>query len=211
MPRWVPMMLATFTALGIAPPAVAGADCVDGDLAPAADNLGRVEAATLCAMNEQRAAAGLVPLARAAQLDRSARYHADDMAFFRFFGHRRDGGPSVLARIRTTGYFRNVAGGLYTENLADAPQGDGSAGAVVAAWMASEHHRVNILKEPFRDAGIAVLSVSADAAFYPDTPSLLYVVDYGRRYRRSAPGCSRRTRPSRQRYCRRRHATRSAR
>jgi len=198
-----PVLLAALTALGGAP--TASAACADRDLAPAPDTLGRVATATLCEMNAQRAGAGLAPLARSRALDRSARYHADDMAFFRFFGHRRDGGPSVLARIRATGYFTGVAGGLYTENLADAPQGYDTAGAVVDAWIASEEHRANLMKEPFRDAGIALEMVPADLAFYPDMPSTLYVVDYGRRYRRSAPGCSRRARARGQRYCRRAH------
>jgi uncharacterized protein YkwD len=195
------VLAAALTALGVAPPA-AGAACADRDLVPTADNLAQVVAATLCEMNAQRAAAGLAPLTRSRQLDRSARYHADDMAFFRYFAHRREGGPSVLTRIRSTGYFTGVAGGLYTENLADAPQSRDSAGAVVDAWMASEEHRANLLKEPFRNAGIAIEFVPADLAFYPDTPSTLYVVDYGRRYYRRVPGCTRRSRTRGHRYCR---------
>lgn len=173
-------------AAAVAAPATAAADdtCPTRDLAPTADNLGQVSSAMLCAMNEQRLAAGLAPLRRSAQLDRGARYHGQDMAFYGYFAHQRSGEPSLVQRIRATGYFAHVRRALYTENLADAPQASDSAGAVVDAWMESPEHRTNLLTARFRDAGIAVVPVPAATAFYPDTPSTLFVVDYGRRYMR---------------------------
>jgi uncharacterized protein YkwD len=181
--RTCPVLLATLAA---AVPATAHADttCPDRDLVPAADNLGTVAGAMLCAMNEQRLAAGLAPLRRSVRLDRGAQYHGQDMAFFGYFAHQRPGEPSLVQRIRATGYFTHVRRALYTENLADAPQARDSAGAVVDAWMESPEHRTNLLIERFREAGIAVVPVPASEAFYSDTPSTLFVVDYGRRYMR---------------------------
>lgn len=180
--RW-PVLLAAVAAAAPAP-AVADSACPAGDLAPTADNLGQVAGAMLCEMNEQRSAAGLVPLRRSARLDSGASYHAQDMAFYRYFAHQRDGEPSLVQRIRATGYFAHVRRAFYTENLADAPQQRDSAAAVVEAWMESPEHRANLLNTRFRDAGISVLPVAVDPAFYADEPSTLFVVDYGRRYMR---------------------------
>jgi uncharacterized protein YkwD len=172
--------------LAAAVPSTAAADatCPDRDVAPGADNLDQVAGAMLCEVNRQRLATGLVPLRRARQLDSSARYQAQDMASFRYFAHRRPDGPSLAQRIRATGYFAGVRRALYTENLADAPRARDSAGAVVDAWMQSPEHRADILTAPFRAAGVSVLPVPADAAFYADMPSTLVVVDFGRRYPR---------------------------
>jgi uncharacterized protein YkwD len=180
--------------------------CPDGDLEATADNEAQVAQALMCEMNARRLDGGLAPLSPEAHLDRSARYHADDMAFFGFFAHRRTGGPSVLTRIKATGYFDHVVSGVYTENLADAPSGRATAAGVVDAWMQSEYHRENLLLPAFRDAGVAIEPVGPDEAFYADTPSVLFVVDYGRRYYRMRYSCHKRSastaRP--RRVCRRR-------
>lgn len=187
--RCCPVLLVALAAAAPAP-AAADATCPDRDLTPSGGNLDRVAAATLCEVNGQRLAAGLAPLSRSTRLDRSADYHAQDMSFFRYFAHRRDGGPSLVERIRATGYFANVRRALYTENLADAPPSRDSAAAVIEAWMASPEHRADMLTEPYRAAGISVLPVPADAAFYADMPSTLFVVDFGRRYPRPRARCT---------------------
>lgn len=201
--------------LAVAALAPAGAatasDCPNAALEPDAGNEAQVASGLLCAMNAERTARGLVALRANAQLRSSAHYHADDMAFFRYFAHRRPDGPSLLTRIRATGYFDHASGGLYTENLADAPEGNASPQAVVEAWMASDHHRANLLTPGFRDAGIAFEAVPADPAFYPDRPSILVAVDYGRRYRHAPRRCRKRTTSraasSPSRVCRKRHST----
>src|SRR5580765_2519017 len=139
------LMVAALGAAAGPPAALGDPNCPNGDLAPSSDNLAQVAGALVCEMNQRRAAAGLPALKGSVQLSSSARYQVEDMAFFRYFAHQREGGPSVLTRIRATGYFDNVAGGVYTENLADAPEGRESAADVVEAWMESDHHRANML------------------------------------------------------------------
>jgi hypothetical protein len=208
-------MLAPTVLAGVlvaAAPLPAHADgCPDRDFAATADNEAQVATALVCEMNARRAAANLPPLRSEAHLASSARYHADDMAFFRYFGHRRQGGPALVTRIGATGYFDGVSAATYTENLADAPEGRATAAEVVDAWMQSDHHRANLLYEPFREAGIAIELVSPDPAFYPDLPSALFVVDYGRRYDRHRTRCRRHTSAEGPRRICKRHTPRSAR
>src|SRR5205823_3964745 len=71
----------SLAALGLpvdSPAWAAEGGCADADLVPAADNLDRVERATLCLINRERVAAGRVPLTRSLNLDRSARFHSAD-------------------------------------------------------------------------------------------------------------------------------------
>jgi len=182
--------------------------CPDSDLQPYPGNLDRVARAIVCEINVRRAEAGLHPLRRQPQLDRSSQFHTDDMVESRFVAHEQPGHLRLLTRIRRTGYFRRVAGGLYTENVAVAPQEDGSARNLVTAWMLSERHRANILFARFREIGVGARITGADPVFYTDRPAAVYTTDFGRRYwRRSAP-CLRSARaaqaPAPRRFCTRR-------
>lgn len=186
--------------------------CPDADLVPASDNLDRVEAAVLCLINQERAAAGRAPLSRAAKLDQSARFHSVEMVRYHFLGHEATGRPSLLARIRGYGYFNGAVTGLYAENVGAGPGANGTAGALMDAWMASPGHRTNLLYSPFRDVGISAVPAPPDPAFFSDFPSTVYTTDFGRRYVRRR--CVVRRPPGqvppggsatpRRRYCRRR-------
>jgi uncharacterized protein YkwD len=191
-----------------APPAHASAPCPDEDLVPTAHNLDRVEAALLCTMNRERVRAGAVALARAPQLDSSARFHTVDMVRRRYLGHEASGHPPLLARIRGYGYFTGARDGYYAENVGVGPGANGTARALVTAWMDSPSHRTNLLFPSFRDVGISAIATGPDPVFYADFPSTVYTTDFGRRYAR--PRCVRRaatrTRTTRatprRRYCR---------
>lgn len=181
------VLAAAALAGSVASAAGAGDGCAGGDIVPAAGNAEEVAAGLVCEMNLRRRAAGLAPLRLNARLSASAGYHAEDMVRYRYFAHRRPDGPALATRIRSTGYFRGVARALYTENLADAPEGAATPRSVVAAWMESEYHRVNMLTAPFRAAGVGVRFAPPDQAFYAELPSVLYVVDFGRRYWKRRP------------------------
>lgn len=100
-------------------------------------------------VNQHRAAAGLSPLIRAAELDSAADRHSDDMATNNFMSHTGSDGSSPAQRISAAGYKWTT----YGENIA---AGYATADAVVAAWMNSTGHRNNILNANFKEIGIAV-------------------------------------------------------
>jgi uncharacterized protein YkwD len=87
------------------PPAAIGA-CPDAALAPAPDDLDRVQAATLCLVNQERARVGLGALDDQPQLDRAAAEHAADMLARDFFDHVTLDGLTPLDRISADGYHR---------------------------------------------------------------------------------------------------------
>ena len=53
------------------------------------------------------------------------------------------------------------------------PREEATATNMVAAWMQSEHHRVNIMLPAFRDIGVGATLAEPDPAFYADRPSLV--------------------------------------
>jgi hypothetical protein len=107
----------------------------------------------LALVNEQRAIAGLAPLARVAELDAAALRHSKDMAEGDFMSHTGSDGSNPGQRITASGYRWTS----YGENVA---VGFPSAESVVAAWMQSPGHRANILGAGFRHLGAAVVSRS---------------------------------------------------
>ena len=96
-------------------------------------------AAVLALVNSQRRQAGLPPLAASPGLTRAAQAMACDLAAQGDIGHRGSDGSTLAERLRRNG----VAAGLMAENVASGQQ---SPEAVVQAWMASPHHRANILR-----------------------------------------------------------------
>src|SRR5947208_10080287 len=66
------LLAPTLAAGALALPATAAAGCRDAVLQPHPGNLGRINAATLCLLNAQRAHHGLRPLRESRKLDRAA-------------------------------------------------------------------------------------------------------------------------------------------
>lgn len=102
----------------------------------------------LQAMNVERRAHGLPPLARDTALDNAAGHHAQDMARHGYFDHRSRDGRKIGDRITAAGFRWCLA----AENLAF---GQADPAATVAAWMGSPGHRANILNGKASHAGVA--------------------------------------------------------
>lgn len=132
--------------LSLAIPATANAGC--GQMQEAAS----LEAGMLNWINEQRAERGLHPYRRSGVLDRSAEFHACDMAKYDYFGHSRSGGPKLGSRMKAAGY-RLKAG---SENIAYTQQRKVSSAAVL--WRNSPPHWKAIIDPALRDIGLAVIN-----------------------------------------------------
>ena len=104
--------------------------------------------AMLRMINAARAAEGLSPLTRDAQLDKLAKVHSEEMLKARLVGHDvGTGDPS--ARLRAAGVSAHVAG----ENVATASTLENAHRAL---W-ASPSHRGNLLLDQFTHVGVAVV------------------------------------------------------
>lgn len=115
--------------------------------------------------NDERAAAGVPPLARDAALDGIAQMHADDMAERGYFSHDTPEGAGPSDRAAASGYACAKAAGAYTmtgigENIHYAGGSylytEGVAAGAVGGWMDSPGHRANILDGGYDRLGVGI-------------------------------------------------------
>ena len=113
----------------------------------------QVRKAFRCLVNERRAIHGASPVADSKNLQQAAQAHTVQMVKKGCLAHRCGNEPNLEERIRRSGYLDGASRWQYAENT-----GCGlSAEAMVANWMASQFHRVNVLEKNFRDVGIGVV------------------------------------------------------
>ena len=137
---------------------VAGAaGCADGDLMPDAANLGRIEASTLCLVNDERTSRGLRPLTANGRLAKAAIGHSRDMVSNQYFAHESRAGRDVVDRLRSSGYIPRFGRWTVGENLAWGTGALATPVAIVNAWMNSPGHRSNILNRAYREIGLGVV------------------------------------------------------
>lgn len=161
----------------------AGASAADVAACPAADAMPvasvaaeRSERALLCLVNRERARAGVRPLRLNRCLARAAEGHARDMVRARYFAHDSRDGTGFAERILDTGYAPSGARWTVGENLAWGVAPGGDAAWVMSAWMNSRDHRANLLRERFRDIGLAAVAGAPVAA---DGPRATWAADFG--------------------------------
>jgi uncharacterized protein YkwD len=114
--------------------------------------------AVISLTNQQRAAAGLGPLAANGALHAAAQRESNDMATHMRMSHTGSDGSTVATRVTAAGYAWHTVG----ENIG---VGYATASGVVAGWMNSAGHRANILNGAYADIGVAV-ATGADGKKY---------------------------------------------
>src|SRR3954447_24249222 len=90
--------------VALAAPAAAHASaqtaaCPGADVVPSAGNLAEVGQATLCLLNDERAAAGLAPLAIAPALSQPSAAYSARMVAENFFAHEAPDGATLVDRL----------------------------------------------------------------------------------------------------------------
>jgi uncharacterized protein YkwD len=130
--------------------------CANADARPATTPLSDVRAATLCVINEERAAVGLPPLRADRRLRRLATSHAREMVHRDYFAHVSARGASVGARLEGSGYASSAQRWAAGETLAWGTGAMATPREIVRGWMNSGGHRAILLTSRFRDAGIGV-------------------------------------------------------
>jgi uncharacterized protein YkwD len=152
--------------------------CADTQIVPTWANLDRVAVATLCLVNQQRAAAGLAPVHPVASMTSAAIAHSVDMVAVNYVAQTSPSGDSPLTRLTKSGYVRpntavdigeNIAGEIGTAAITPA--------ATVAAWMTSPDSRALILTAAYTDSGIGVVAVAP--ATLGSGPGATYTEDFG--------------------------------
>jgi uncharacterized protein YkwD len=169
---------AVLAALALGLPAGAqAADCAGADLVPAAANLPQVGHATLCLLNQQRAAAGAQPLRESPQLTFASAGYSRQMVAQAFFAHEAPDGSTLVERLTTTGYIQAGNAWSVGENIGWGQSQLSTPRAMVAAWMNSPGHRANILDRGFEEIGLGVaLGTPPDRTW-----GATYTTDFGKR------------------------------
>ena len=137
-------------------PALAGGDletsCANADLPSRQVSESELRQAVRCMINEQRAIRGLDALASNASLQKASKRHTKAMIAEGCLAHRCGDEPNLEDRLRRAGYFKGARSWQYAEST-----GCGlSAQAMVSNWMKTKYHRINILREEFKDVGVGV-------------------------------------------------------
>jgi uncharacterized protein YkwD len=168
---------AALAALALCVPATAAADdCAGADVLPAADNLAVVGQATLCLLNEQRAANGVRPLTENAKLTNASAGYSQRMVDEAFFAHEAPDGDTLVDRLTGAGYAVDDAL-VVGENIGWGQGALARARSVVQAWLATPGHPANQHSNDYTEVGLGVVLGT------PDDRSLgaTYTTDFGER------------------------------
>jgi uncharacterized protein YkwD len=166
------MALAAFA---FATPARA-ADCPFADAQPGQAAPADLSAATLCLLNERRAAAGLAPLRENGSLRTTAERYAQYMVSDEHFGHEDESGHNVVWRVMRDDPAFADRWLVIGENLGWGTHALATPRAMVEGWMGSPSHRDNILYPRYQEIGIGI----TDGAPVADRPSALtYATVFG--------------------------------
>jgi uncharacterized protein YkwD len=151
------------------------AGCPGADVEPNAGNLAQVSQATLCLLNDERAAAGLRPLQYSAALTVPSAAYSTKMVTQNFFAHESPDGSTLTSRLTAAGYIKPDGDWFVGENLAWGQGNLATARSIAIAWMNSEGHRHNILEPDFTEVGIGIVPGT------PGDPSwgATYTTDFG--------------------------------
>jgi uncharacterized protein YkwD len=171
--RRILLSCGVLAALALPAPALAACDG-----AAAAPSDAAATAATLCLLNEQRAAHGLPAFVESTPLDSASSDYARDMVDRGFFDHVSPGGGTMMDRIKASGWVAATNAWTVGENIAWGSGDLGTPASIVDGWMHSAGHRANILNGSFAEIGIGI---AAGAPRPGIDGGGTYVTDFGSR------------------------------
>lgn len=151
LPAFVTTVIAS---LALAAPAAHAADCAGANLLPALASVPTAKAATLCLINDERAAHGLAPLSVDPVLETAATAYSKAMVSQRFFDHVSPGGQTIEQRLAA--YVASATSYAVGENLAWGEGPLATPASIVRSWMASDGHRDNILSRSYDEIGVGI-------------------------------------------------------
>jgi len=184
MPRRRLAAVAALAALSLCAPAAARADdCAGADVVPAADNVAVVGQATLCLLNQQRAAQGVGALVENAALSSASTGYSQRMVAQGFFAHESPDGGTLVGRLTGAGYLGGDDAWVVGENIGWGQGTLATPRSMVDAWMHSPGHRENLLSGDYTEVGLGLaLGTPVD-----QTWGATYTTDFGAGAKAPAP------------------------
>jgi uncharacterized protein YkwD len=151
------------------------AACPGADAVPTAATIAQASQATLCLLNNERAAAGLHPVGESPGLTQPSAAYSARMVTERFFAHVSPDGGTLVDRLTAARYIAPDGDWTVGENIAWGQGELGTPRNIAVAWMNSPGHRHNILTGEFTEIGIGI------ALGTPGDPSwgATYTTDFG--------------------------------
>ena len=143
--------------------------CAYANLRPTSADTAAVEEATLCLVNQLRAADHLLPLRANHELQTVAGDQATGMVRRDYFSDISPSGLTVGALLAAMPYGAHAASLSTAQDIGWGTRSEATAAHMVAGWMRSPPHREIILTSEFRDAGVGV------------APAVPHVVGRGKR------------------------------
>ena len=176
--------VAALAALALCAPATAHADdCAGADVVPAADNVVVVGQATLCLLNQQRAAKGVGPLVESAALSTASAGYSQRMVSQGFFAHESPDGGTLVDRLTAVGYLGGDAAWVVGENIGWGQASLATPRSMVDAWMNSPGHHENLLSADYGQVGLGLaLGTPTDRTW-----GATYTTDFGAGAKTQAP------------------------
>ena len=151
------------------------AACPGADDVPTAATIAQASQATLCLLNDERAAAGLHPVTETPALTQPSAAYSAQMVAQDFFAHVAPDGATLVDRLTAARYIAPDGDWTVGENIAWGQAQLATPRNIMIAWMNSPGHRHNILTGEFDEIGIGI------ALGTPGDPSwgATYTTDFG--------------------------------
>ncbi len=130
--------------------------CAYANLRPTATDTALVDRATLCLIDQVRAAYRLQPLRANHELQSVAGEQASGMVRDDYFGDDSPSGQTPGTLIAAIPYGAHAASLATAQNLGWGTLAAATPAGMVTAWMHSPPHREVILTSEFRDVGVGV-------------------------------------------------------
>lgn len=147
--------LAAAAVCALAAPAAASAECAGAEIEAADQSTADIEQSILCLINETRSNAGLATVRLNDKLAQAASGHSNDMVENGYFSHTSPSRGDFIDRITRTGYMKGARSWLVGENLVWGSGELSTPASMVEAWMESPPHRANLMRDRFREIGLA--------------------------------------------------------
>lgn len=135
----------------------AASTCANTEVEVTGLSQSQMESSIACLINEERTSRGLAAVQGNADLRQAALSHSDEMVDQGYFEHTSPQGVTFIDRIEGTGYMRGARSWIVGENLVWGSGSLSTPQSLVTAWMNSPPHRENLLKQRFREIGIAAV------------------------------------------------------
>jgi uncharacterized protein YkwD len=154
--------------------------CPGANLTPTAGDAPAVEKATLCLIDNLRAAYRRGPLRANRELQNVATTQVDDMVHWNYFADDRPPEETPASLIEATRYPAHSARLSTGQNIGWGTGAEATPAQMVAAWMASPPHRELILLGAYREAGVGVAPAVPSVLAQP-LPGATYAIEFAAR------------------------------